>query len=89
MKSVKGYTHTVDNKMKAYGQTDFVKREIKVNKKKSAKSGNKGELLDSIVHEHTHARHPKMHEKTVQKVTRALLPTLSKKQKQSYYRKYA
>lgn len=78
----------VDNKMKVYGETDLAKKTIKINKRKAKKSGNTGELLDSIVHEHTHARHPKMNEKTVQKVTRAILPTLSKRQKKKYYAKY-
>lgn len=88
MKSIKGYKHIVNNKLKYFGMTDLKKKVITVNKKKSKKAGN-GEVLDTIVHEHTHARHPKMSEKTVQKVTRTLLPSLSKKQKAGYYARYA
>jgi len=89
MKRVKGYKFKKDNKMRWYGETDLKNKIMKVNKKKAKKSNVKGELLNSIVHEHTHARHPKMHERTVQKVTRAMLPTLSRKQKQQYYSKFA
>ena len=73
--------------MKAYGMTDFGKKVIKVNKAKS-KKGSHGEVMDSIFHEETHAKHPKMHEKTVRKVTQAMLPTLSAKQRQKYYSMY-
>jgi len=88
MRTIKGYKHKVNNKLKVFGKTDFDKRTISINKKKAKKSPARGELLDSIVHEHTHARHPRMAEKTVRKVTATMLPTLSRKQKKKYYAKY-
>lgn len=89
MNTVRDYKFRTDNKLRVFGMTDLGKKVMYVNKKKNKKSKNRGELLDSIVHEHTHARHPKMHEQTVRKVTRAMLPTLSKKQKAAYYARFA
>lgn len=61
----------VDNKMKgSYGETIIKKGQppvIKINVKKH--KGNRAELADTIKHELMHAKHPKMHEKTVYKKT--------------------
>lgn len=61
----------VDNKMKgSYGETIIRKGKppvIKINVKKH--KGNRAELADTIKHELMHAKHPKMHEKTVYKKT--------------------
>jgi len=50
----------IDNKMKHFGETDFDKKTIKVNPKK-------GDLINTILHEELHAKHPKAKEKTVRK----------------------
>ena len=83
---LKKWKRKTDNRMHAFGDTDLEKKVIRVNKKKSQKIGKKndGEVLDSIIHEVSHAKHPKMHEKTVRKHTKHLLKKLNPKQKQSY-----
>ena len=73
--------------MRDYGETDLDKKKIRINKKKS-KNGGPGQLLNTIVHEETHARHPKMHERTVRKKTKSLTGRMSKTTKQKYYSKY-
>lgn len=59
----------VDNKLKgSFGETIIEKGKptvININVKKH--KGDKAELADTIKHELMHAKHPKMHEKTVYK----------------------
>ena len=63
-----GYKRVIDNKMKDYGEIDEKKKVIRIRKKPfKTKKWKKGEVLDSIVHEETHRKHPKMLEKTVYK----------------------
>ncbi len=61
----------VNNKLKgSYGETIISKGKppvIKINVKKH--KGDRKELADTIQHELMHAKHPKMHEKTVYKKT--------------------
>ncbi len=71
-KSKKKSRMKVDNHLKgSYGETTISKNKtvIKINVKKH--KGNKAELADTIKHELLHAKHPKMHEKTVRKLTAA------------------
>jgi len=77
----------VDNKMRNFGDTDYKKKTIRVNKKKAKETG-KGELLDTIVHEETHWKHPKMREKTVRRKTKKSISKMSKKQKKRLYALY-
>ena len=88
------YKRKVDNRMRDYGDTDLLKKVIRVNKKKSNASKkppvNKHasrypEVLDTIVHEARHAKHPREHEKTVRKKVREQMKNLSRNQKQRYY----
>jgi hypothetical protein len=78
----KPYKRIVDNKLKgAYGDIDFTKRVIRINKKMGRdKLGN---IIDTIVHEEMHARHPRMHEKTVRRLVpqrlRAMTPEAKKR----------
>lgn len=81
----KTYKRRVDNKMHAFGDTDLEKKVIRVNKKKSKKQGGKGEVLDTIVHEVSHAKHPKMKEKNIRKYTKRLIKKLNKRHKRGYY----
>lgn len=85
----KHYKLQVDNKMRCYGDTDIEKKAIRINKKKSEASERKGEVLDTIVHETMHAKHPQMHERTVRKKTKVLVKKLNKRQKQGYYKLFA
>lgn len=88
MISTKGYKRVIDNKMRNFGDTDFLKRVIRVNKKKSKKLGGRGEVLDTIYHEEMHAKHPKMKEKSVRVRTVREIKKLTPSQKRKYYQKY-
>ena len=81
----KMYKRKVDNRMHAFGDTDLGKKVIRVNKKKSKRDGSRGEVLDTIVHEAAHAKHPKMKEKNIRTHTKKLVKKLNRKQKKSYY----
>lgn len=80
------YKIKVNNKMKAFGSTDLKKKLIEVNKIKAKKS-QKGELLNTIIHEQTHAKHPMMKEKNIIKKTAKITKKMSKKQKMKVYKK--
>lgn len=82
-----GWTRKVDNKMRAFGETDLKKKTIRINKKKSKKS-KPGEVIDTIVHEEMHRKHPKMKEKTVRKKTKSSVGRMSKKVKSKHYSKF-
>ena len=95
----KKYKRTVDNRMHGYGEIDWNKKTIRINKKRSKKDPmhkrpvNKKahkypEVLDTIVHEEMHRKHPKMHEKTVRKTTKKLMKKMSRKQKRKHYNLY-
>ena len=81
----KKYSVKVDNRMKYFGETDTTKKTIKINKRKAKKSGQKGELLDSIRHEVLHAKHPRKSEKRIQKMTERSTKRMSKRSKQKTY----
>lgn len=94
----KKWKRRVNNKLRgAYGQTDFEKRVIEVNKKahkdkKRAritpnKDGTES-LIHTIVHEENHRKHPKKHERTVRREEKPMVKKLSKKQKKKLYDKY-
>lgn len=97
MASEKGYKYTVNNKMKSFGTTDTQKKKVQINKKMSKKTtlyGGKRKnsrdpkypgVLDTIVHEHYHAKHPKATEKTTYKKTKQLVKNMGRKQKQKMY----
>ena len=88
----------VDNKMKgAYGETDYAKKTIRINKKrhKSASSGRitknrdgSESLINTIVHEELHASHPKMKEKTVRRTALKLVTRLKPRTKKKIYSLY-
>ena len=90
----------VNNKLKgAFGQTTYHEgggATIEVNKrrhanKKALKEFPKKDrpMINTMVHEETHAAHPKMHERTVRKVARRKVARMSGKQKRKLYQKYA
>ncbi len=81
------FKYKVANKSKYFGSTDTKKGLITINKKKSKATGQPGELLDSIVHETLHAKHPKMKETPVQKMTKRVIKKLSQLQKKKLYSK--
>ena len=83
-----GYTRKVDNSMKGFGETDFKKKTIRINKSKK-KNKNPGESLDTIVHEEQHRIHPGMKEKNIKKRTKKVIKKMSKPVKVKMYSKYA
>lgn len=84
----KKFKKIVDNKSKYYGDTDFDKHLIRINKQMNKHKGRKGELLDSIMHEKSHVLHPKMKEKNIEKLASKITKHMSKKAKQSAYKPY-
>lgn len=77
-KKYKGFKVKVDNNMRDFGETDLEKKTIRINRKKSLKKGGHKELKDTLIHEKLHAKHPKMHEKTVRRKTKRKLKKLYK-----------
>lgn len=84
--------------MRNYGETDYEKKLIRINPKKSKKNPthirpvNKGaskypEVLDSIKHELLHKENPKMREARVRKETIAWVKRASKAEKARLYAK--
>lgn len=86
----------VDNKLRAFGETDLKKGVTLINKKKH-RTKNKyrvdgkinpdgtPSLLDTILHEHEHVVHPKEKELNIRKTTMRLEKKLSPKQKKRIY----
>lgn len=83
----------------SYGETDFDKKTITVDKarhKKAKKqtfkqrgfSKKDASLINTIVHEKMHQKHPKMHEKTVRRKSRKVVKKLSPKTKKKLYAKF-
>ncbi len=87
-KKYKGYRVKVDNKMRAFGETDDEKREMKINKKKSLKAGGKKELADTLYHEKYHVSHPKALEKTTYNKTAKYIKKLKAKKYAKKIRHY-
>lgn len=82
-----------------YGETDFQHKTITVNKERHKSKGTHGNgikknkngsasIIDTIVHEEMHSKHPKMHEKTVRRLTPRKLKVMSNKNKKRLYSKY-
>lgn len=97
-RKVFGIKRIVDNKLKgAYGETDVLDKVVRINKKAhkrmDLKRVNKNpngteSLVDTIVHEEMHAKHPKMHEKTVRRKAKKVVSRLSQAQKRKIRNKY-
>jgi len=96
----KKWKRVVDNKMHGFGDIDFDKKIIRVNKKRSKNKPsrkrpiNKGaskfpEVLDTILHEETHRKQSKLHEKTLKKKIVRKMKKMGRKQKQRLYKLYS
>ncbi len=75
----------INNKEKGFGSFDEKKNLITINRKRH--KGNKSELLDTVVHEKVHARHRKMKEQTVRRVTAKMIAGMSPEQKRQHLAK--
>ena len=82
---MKKYKRIVDNNSRWQGDTDTKKRIIRINKHKSKK---KSSIIDTIVHEEMHAKHPAMSERTIRKKVPLMLKRLSRKAKNRLYARY-
>lgn len=83
----KEYKRVVDNKMRWYGDIDDEKNIIRINKSKK-KNTKLGDILNSIVHEERHLKHPQEHEDTIRKKTLEEIKHMTRKQKQRLYALY-
>lgn len=83
----------------AYGETNFAKKTITINKRASKKDPlykrpvNKGakkypDVLATAVHEEYHRTHPKATEKTTRKMERKIVKVMTPKQKQRIYGRF-
>lgn len=98
-KDKKIWKHVIGKVKGAYGETDTNTKVIKINKAyhkskwnhspavKKNKNGT-ANLLDTEVHELMHAKHPKMHERTVRKKTPKKIKRMSKRAKVRVYDKF-
>lgn len=82
----KKYRIKQDNKQKDFGITDTKKKIVKINKRKSKATHQKGELLDSINHERLHTKNPRKSERAIIKMTQRSTSHLSKKVKNKLYK---
>jgi len=80
---IKSYKRAIDNKMHAFGETNYAKKTIRINKSK--KKNSHGDIINTIVHEKEHILHPKKHEQTVRKDTAKKLKRMNQIQKAKHY----
>jgi hypothetical protein len=92
------WKYKVDNRMKAFGYTDYDTKTIRVNKKKHeaakknpkyyrAYSKKELTLVNTVVHEDLHRKHPRMTEKDVRKKAKHIVERMSKSRRQAMYKK--
>lgn len=82
---LKSYKKVVDNHTRDFGDTDFDKHLIRINKKINKTKGSQGELINTIAHEFNHVKHQKMKEKNIEKLTLKTVKHMSKKSKAKDY----
>ena len=95
-RKVFGIKRIVDNKLKdAYGESEgnVIRINKKAHKRMDLKRVNRNpqgteSLVDTMVHEEMHVKHPKMHEKTVRKKAKMVVKRLTQKQKAKLRSKY-
>ena len=92
-KDEKIWKRVVDNVKGGYGETDFGKKIIKIDKKKHkskkyAIPKEDDSLLNTIVHEEAHVQFPKKTEVQIRKLARLKVKKMSKKIKSKMYSKY-
>ena len=79
----KSWRWVVDNRMRDYGDIDFVRQVIRVNHAMHKREGER--LIDTLFHEELHRLFPRLGEWAICLMTKALLPTLSRKYKAHLY----
>ncbi|MFA6422235.1 MAG: hypothetical protein WCV92_02460 [Candidatus Buchananbacteria bacterium] len=81
------WVRLVDNKMKDYGEINYHRKVIRVNKHKSKKLG-RGGIIDTIIHEETHRIYPQLGEREIKRLTEIRLRKMDSGIKKMYYNKY-
>lgn len=91
---LEGWKVKIKNKVPYYGDVDYKKKVIVINKalhkKKKGMYGipkKDATIINTLTHEKMHIDHPKMHEKNVRKNTRTVLAKMSDKHKKKLYNK--
>lgn len=81
--SASGWRWIVDNGMRDYGEINYSRRVIRINR---AMHKREGELLiDTLFHEELHRMFPVLGERAICAMTRLLLPTLSQRYRKWLY----
>lgn len=97
----KKWKYVVNNRMSDFAKTDYDTKTISINKKLAKKArrtkykrmGRYGvtreesTVINSLVHEDLHRKHPKMLEKTVRKEAKRMVRSMNKGQKRRLYGK--
>jgi hypothetical protein len=88
----KKFVYKVDRKLRAYGETDYDKKVIRINpgyKGKYAKTKSaQGDLMNTVVHEEMHRIHPDWGENKTKQVAKKKELSLSIKQAVKLLKKY-
>lgn len=71
----KRWRWVVDDRMRDYGDIDFERRIIRINREMHKRDGE--HLLDTLFHEELHRMFPYLGERAISAMTKLLLPTLS------------
>lgn len=80
------WTRIKDNNMRHFGDIDYKKKVIRVNKSK--KKNSYGEIIDTIIHEEKHKESPRMKEKNVRTFAEKKVKKMSEKEKRRLYGRY-
>jgi hypothetical protein len=78
-----GWRWLVDDRMRDYGEIDYVRRVIRINRAMHRRDGEL--LIDTLFHEELHRMFPLLGERAICAMTRLLLPTLSQRYRQWLY----
>jgi hypothetical protein len=73
----------VDNRMRDFGDIDYERRIIRINREMHARDGEM--LLDTLFHEELHRMFPYLGERAITCMTSILLPTLSQRYRSWLY----
>lgn len=82
------YKRVVDNTLGVFARIYFEKKIIKINKNKNRSTGQIGEIINAIIHEELHARHPRMKHDNIYKKAAELEKSLSASQKSKLRKRY-
>ena len=79
----KAWRWVVDDRMRDYGDIDYGRRIIRINRAMHKRDGEL--LIDTLFHEELHRLFPRLGEWAICLMTKVLLPTLSQKYKARLY----